>query len=70
MREIDGHDPKALADAVSLDAVEGPHIVILHTRKGKGVSFMENKLEWHYLPLSDEQYAQAQRELGGGKQGL
>jgi hypothetical protein len=31
--------------------------------KGKGVSFMENRMEWHYLPLTSEQYAAAMREL-------
>ena len=38
-------------------------LIVLHTVKGKGVSFMENRVEWHYLSLSSEQYAAALREL-------
>jgi transketolase len=40
-----------------------PKVIIAHTICGKGVSFMEGKVEWHYLPLSDEQYIQAVREI-------
>ena len=39
-------------------------VILLDTVKGKGVSFMENRMEWHYLPLSAEQYAAALAELG------
>jgi transketolase len=35
---------------------------VYHTIKGSGVSFMENKFEWHYLPMTDEQYKQAMEE--------
>ncbi len=37
--------------------------MIAQTTFGKGVSFMESRIEWHYLPLSDEHYAQALEEL-------
>ena len=40
-----------------------PKCIIAKTVKGKGISFMENKLEWHYLPMSEEQYRQALREI-------
>jgi transketolase len=40
-----------------------PRCIVAKTTKGHGVSFMENKLEWHYLPMSDEQYRQAQIEI-------
>jgi transketolase len=57
---IDGHDHRAIIEAVR----EHPGaVIVLHTVKGKGVSFMENRMEWHYLPLSAEQYALALREL-------
>jgi transketolase len=57
---IDGHDHGAITEAVR----EHPGaVIVLHTVKGKGVSFMENRMEWHYLPLSAEQYALALREL-------
>jgi transketolase len=57
---VDGHDHDAIAAA----ARDHPGaVILLHTVKGKGVSFMENRMEWHYLPLSAEQYAAALREL-------
>lgn len=43
----------------------GPVCVIAKTVKGSGVSFMENKMEWHYLPMSDEQYKKALDDTGG-----
>ena len=39
-----------------------PKCIIANTTKGSGVSYMENKMEWHYLPMSDEQYKQAIKE--------
>jgi transketolase len=58
---VDGHDHDAIAAAA--ESHPGS-VVLLHTVKGKGVSFMENRMEWHYLPLSSEQYAAALAELG------
>ena len=55
VEEIDGHDLTAIEKSCSLDQ-KGPRTVIAHTTKGQGVSFMENKMEWHYLPLSEDQY--------------
>lgn len=40
-----------------------PKCIIAKTIKGNGVSYMENKLEWHYLPMSDDQYSQALDEI-------
>ena len=40
-----------------------PKCIIAKTIKGKGVSYMENKMEWHYLPMSDDQYDMAMEEL-------
>ena len=62
--EVDGHDVDALAAALGRSAVDAPRFVIADTIAGKGVSFMERQVKWHYLPLSDEQYAQALREIG------
>ena len=39
-------------------------MIIAHTVKGKGISFMENKLEWHYKSPNREQYEMALKELG------
>ena len=60
--EIDGHDLGALEKAWG-NKMPGPRAVIAHTEKGRGVSFMRNKMEWHYLPLTEEQYRQALGEL-------
>jgi transketolase len=40
-----------------------PKAIIANTVKGKGVSYMENKLEWHYLPMNKDQYEQATLEV-------
>ena len=46
-------------EAALLDKEAGPHAVVARTRKGHGVSFMEHKMEWHYLPLTEALYRQA-----------
>src|SRR5579862_5214540 len=52
--EVDGHDVEKLVDVMTgLDAVGPPHAVVARTTFGKGVSYMEGRLEWHYLPMSD-----------------
>jgi transketolase len=58
-REIDGHSFAELDAALSAPRTGRPLCVVAHTVKGKGVSFMENKLEWHYLPLTPELYKTA-----------
>jgi transketolase len=60
--EVDGHDPAALLESLAADP-PGPRAIVARTRKGCGVSFMENRMEWHYLPLSEDQYKQAVREM-------
>jgi len=40
-----------------------PRCIIARTVKGSGVSFMENRLEWHYLPMNEENYQQALTEI-------
>lgn len=56
VREVDGHEPEALARALEVEAVERPVAVLARTIKGHGVSFMENQLEWHYLAMTAKQY--------------
>ena len=46
--EIDGHDHNELLNAFNLPHENSPKMIIAHTVKGKGVSFMENSLDWHY----------------------
>jgi transketolase len=61
---IDGHDPEAIERALFARADGKPTAVVAKTVKGHGISFMENKMEWHYLPMSANQYAQAMEEVG------
>lgn len=65
VHDVDGHDCNALRDVLDgLDTVTGPpHVVVAHTTFGKGVSFMEGLVQWHYSPLSGDQYERAIAEL-------
>jgi transketolase len=60
-REVDGHNGAELHHAIQcLDTESGPpHVLVANTVFGKGVSFMERQIKWHYLPLSPEQYERA-----------
>lgn len=64
---IDGHDyemiEKTLKEATA-ESAGNPTVIIASTIKGKGVSFMENRLEWHFKSPNEEQLAQALEELG------
>lgn len=65
--EVDGHDQEALTQtfrALSSSQSAQPRAVIALTVKGKGVSFMENNNDWHYLRLSSDNYKIAMKELG------
>jgi transketolase len=66
VHEVDGHDVDRIAEVVSeLSIVAGqPHVVIAHTTFGKGVSYMERQIKWHYWPMSDAEYQQALAEIG------
>jgi transketolase len=59
---IDGHDPDAIRAALEVES-QRLRIIILRTIKGHGVSFMENRMEWHYLPLSEAQFKMALEEI-------
>ncbi len=63
--EIDGHDMRQIVDTIArAQQVRGrPSVIIAHTHKGRGVSFMEDQCEWHGKAPNDDQYAQAMREL-------
>jgi transketolase len=65
VRESDGHDLEALVK--NLDAMGQstgrPHILLAKTVCGKGVSFMESQIKWHYWPMSDENYAMAMSDI-------
>jgi len=59
---IDGHDIDAIRAAIARQPTR-MQIIVLKTVKGHGVGFMENKMEWHYLPLTDVQYQAALAEI-------
>ena len=61
--EVDGHDVAALQAALS-EGSNGVRAVVANTRKGRGVSFMENAVLWHYRSPQGDEYAAAMRELG------
>lgn len=62
--EADGHNHKQLIDALSLKNVhKKPRVLIAHTTKGKGVSFMENKVEWHYKCPTESELKLALAEI-------
>ena len=61
---IDGHDANAIRGALEREQ-NNFRIIILQTIKGRGISFMENRLDWHYRPLSHEQYFSAIKEVDG-----
>lgn len=60
--EVDGHDHEALAEAMLPRGVR-PRAIIANTTKGKGVDFMEDKVEWHTLVPNDEHLASALAQL-------
>lgn len=63
--EVDGNNVDEIENVVNgLDTLQGPpHVVIARTVFGKGVSFMENQIKWHYLPLSLNEYQVAMQEI-------
>jgi transketolase len=65
VREVDGHDMDKLISVFSSLPIERnrPSVVIAHTTKGKGVSFMEDQLVWHYKSPTEKQLELALREL-------
>jgi transketolase len=65
VHEVDGHDPELLVTTVQkLDSRSGPpHVLIADTTFGKGVSYMERKVHWHYWPMSQEEYEEALRQV-------
>lgn len=65
--EINGHNLRQILDALdmALEIHSKPVVIIAHTTKGKGVSFMENSAKWHGAVPNEAEYAQARAELKG-----
>lgn len=61
--DIDGHDTEEIEVALKYYH-SMPKVIVANTIKGKGISFMENKLEWHYKSPNTEEYQKALAELG------
>jgi transketolase len=61
--DIDGHDHQQLIQALQEQSDGKPKVIIARTIKGKGVSFMENELVWHYYIVTDEHKVRALEEL-------
>lgn len=66
--DVDGHDHEALTGAfdAAVDYQAGPSVIVAHTVKGKGVSFMEGDFNWHATAPNAQQLADAVAELQGG----
>jgi transketolase len=65
--EVDGHDHTKIQDVfkkIDQNTNLKPSVIIAHTIKGKGISFMENKLEWHYRSPNEAEYKLGLKELG------
>lgn len=62
-QEVDGHDVTALMAAYTQSNPQSPRAIIAETVKGKGVSFMEHKYNWHYAVLTEGKYQKAMAEL-------
>lgn len=62
---VNGHDFEELLAALDRKEAGKPMCIICNTIKGKGVSYMENQLDWHGKAPTGEQLAQALKELGG-----
>lgn len=63
VKSIDGHNHSELINAFSQLSTDKPNLIIANTIKGKGVSFMENKVVWHYRSPSLEDTKKANEEL-------
>jgi transketolase len=63
VRDVDGHDHAELLDAFAPSTTGKPVAVIANTTKGKGVSFIENRVEWHHKVPDAEQVQAAMEEL-------
>lgn len=62
---VDGHDFTAMKRALAMPHRKRPKMIIAKTAKGKGVSFMEDEMKWHYFVVTDELKCKALKELCG-----
>ena len=62
IERVDGHDLDAIRKVLDVRS-DRLQIIVLNTVKGHGVDFMEDRMEWHYLPLKQDQYLQAIQQI-------
>lgn len=67
-QEIDGHDIAAIGEALDVSRVQPgrPTCIVANTFKGQGISFMQDRVEWHHKVPDEAQYKQARLELEAG----
>ena len=63
MSEVDGHNHQEIFDGCNKKPFDQPLCIVANTIKGKGVSFMENNILWHYRSPQEEEYRLAMKEL-------
>lgn len=65
VQEVDGHDHLCIEESLNSAPWQAgkPSILIAHTTKGKGVSFMENSVDWHYKSPDAQELAKALKEI-------
>jgi transketolase len=64
VHDVDGHDSTGMVRTIqALDSAGPPHVLLARTVFGKGVSYMEGLVRWHYMPMSDDEFAQALAEI-------
>lgn len=61
--EIDGHDCAAIQAALDAPRDGRPRVLVAHTTFGRGVDYMQSKIEWHYMPMDEGQYASALEQV-------
>lgn len=72
VQRINGHDLQQILTALNIAHCSpyGPHMIVADTVKGKGISYMENRPEWHSQLITEEKYRVAMSELEAMKQSL
>jgi transketolase len=67
VHKVDGHNVLEISETIAgLNTTSGrPNVLLAQTVAGKGVSFMEGQVKWHYWPMSEEEYQQALADIEG-----
>ncbi|MBA1393341.1 transketolase, partial [Lactobacillus sp. XV13L] len=71
VQEVNGNDVRALVDVLSkTNNTNKPRLIIANTVKGKGISFAENRADWHHKIPTEEEYQKGLRELDAQMEAL